>query len=155
MQPLIDSMKVVHATTFAFYLKLHFFHWNVTGPNFPQYHDFFGNLYEEVFGAVDTNAEQIRAIEGYAPGSFQRLMELSTIQDQVEVISASEMFRIALEDNNKVMETLKAAYKLSEAFNELGLANYLQDRIDIHKKHGWMIRSTNGMISLPVVDSSI
>jgi starvation-inducible DNA-binding protein len=150
MEQLIESMKVVHATNFAFYLKMHFFHWNVTGPNFPQYHDFFGNLYEEVHGAVDEIAEHIRAIEGYAPGSFQRFMDLSTIQDQVEVVSAQEMFNIALSDNNKLIEVLKAAYKLADAFNELGLANFLQDRMDIHKKHGWMLRSTTPVASLGV-----
>jgi starvation-inducible DNA-binding protein len=150
MEQLIESMKVVHATNFAFYLKMHFFHWNVTGPNFPQYHEFFGDLYEEVHGAVDDIAEHIRAIEGFAPGSFQRFMDLSTIQDQVEVVSAQEMFNIALSDNNKVIEVLKAAYKLADAFNELGLANFLQDRMDIHKKHGWMLRSTTPVASLGV-----
>jgi starvation-inducible DNA-binding protein len=129
---------------------MHFFHWNVTGPNFPQYHEFFGDLYEEVHGAVDDIAEHIRAIEGFAPGSFQRFMDLSTIQDQVEVVSAQEMFNIALSDNNKVIEVLKAAYKLADAFNELGLANFLQDRMDIHKKHGWMLRSTTPVASLGV-----
>ena len=150
MEQLIESMKVLHATNFAFYLKMHFFHWNVTGPKFPQYHEFFGDLYEEVHGAVDDIAEHIRAIEGFAPGSFQRFMDLSTIQDQVEVVSAQEMFNIALSDNNKVIEVLKAAYKLADAFNELGLANFLQDRMDIHKKHGWMLRSTTPVASLGV-----
>ena len=74
---LIDSMKVLHATNFAFYLKMHFFHWNVTGPFFPQYHEFFGDLYAEIHGAVDDIAEHIRSIEGYAPGSLQRFKELS------------------------------------------------------------------------------
>lgn len=156
MDQLIESMKVVHATNFAFYLKMHFFHWNVTGPNFPQYHEFFGDLYEELHGAVDDIAEHIRAIEGYAPGSFQRFMDLSRITDQVEVVSAPEMFTIALSDNNTMIETLKAAYKLADAFNELGLANYIQDRIDIHKKHGWMIRSTAplGLIAVGTSDMS-
>jgi starvation-inducible DNA-binding protein len=150
MEQLLDSMKVLHATNFAFYLKIHFFHWNVTGPNFPQYHEFFGDLYEEIHGAVDDIAEHIRAIEGYAPGSFQRFKELSLVQDQVEVISAPEMFSQALVDNNVVIAALKNAYKLADAFGEVGLANYLQDRIDIHKKHGWMIRSTIGM-AVPAV----
>ena len=150
MEQLLDSMKVLHATNFAFYLKLHFFHWNVTGPNFPQYHDFFGDLYEEIHGAVDDIAEHIRAIEGYAPGSLQRFKELSLVQDQIEVTSASEMLSQALVDNNVVITALKNAFKLADAFGEVGLANYLQDRIDIHKKHGWMIRSTGGL-NVPAV----
>lgn len=153
MQQLLDSMKVLHATNFGFYLKMHFFHWNVTGPNFPQYHEFFGDLYEEIHGAVDDIAEHIRAIEGYAPGSLQRFKELSLVQDQVEVISAQEMFNQALTDNNIVISALKNAYKLADAFGEVGLANYLQDRIDIHKKHGWMIRATTGIITPSVAVS--
>jgi starvation-inducible DNA-binding protein len=153
MEQLLDSMKVLHATNFAFYLKIHFFHWNVTGPNFPQYHEFFGDLYEDIHNAADDIAEHIRAIEGYAPGSFQRFKELSLVQDQVEVISAPEMFVQALADNNVVLTALKNAYKLADAFGEYGLANYLQDRMDIHKKHGWMIRST-GMLGIPVATIS-
>jgi len=62
MDELIDQMKVVLADTFAMYLKAHMFHWNVTGPNFPQLHEFFGDLYEELHGAVDPIAEQIRTL---------------------------------------------------------------------------------------------
>ena len=153
---LIDSMKVLHATNFAFYLKMHFFHWNVTGPNFPQYHEFFGNLYEDIHNAADDIAEHIRAIEGYAPGSFQRFKELSLVQDQIEVIPAHEMIMQALADNNIMIQTLKNTYKLADAFGEIGLANYLQDRTDIHKKHGWMIRSTGmiGIVTMPSAPST-
>jgi starvation-inducible DNA-binding protein len=144
---LIDSMKVLHATNFSFYLKMHFFHWNVTGPFFPQYHEFFGDLYAEIHGAVDDIAEHIRAIEGYAPGSLQRFKELSLVQDQLEVISAHEMFAQASRDNNIVITALKNSYRIANDHDELGLSNYLQDRIDAHKKHGWMIRST-GMLGI-------
>ena len=75
-----DSLKVALADTFAFYLKAHYFHWNVTGADFPQYHDFLGNLYQEVYGAVDPIAELIRTTGDYAPGSFSRYAELSNIQ---------------------------------------------------------------------------
>ena len=135
-------MRILLATNFAFYLKLHFFHWNVTGPNFPQYHEFFGDLYEEVFAANDSIAEQIRAIKGFAPGSFSRYSELSTIKDQIDVVPANQMLDMALSDNDKVIDALTQAFRVAEANSEVGLANFLQDRIDIHKKHGWMIRST-------------
>jgi starvation-inducible DNA-binding protein len=146
MEQLLEAMKVLHATNFAFYLKMHFFHWNVTGPNFPQYHEFFGDLYEEVHGAVDDIAEHIRAIEGYAPGSLSRFSALSLVSDQIEVIPAADMFRIALADNNVVLMAIKAAYDAAEAAGEIGLSNFLQDRTDIHKKHGWMLRSTANLM---------
>jgi starvation-inducible DNA-binding protein len=142
METLLERMRILLATNFAFYLKLHFFHWNVTGPNFPQYHEFFGDLYEEVFAANDSIAEQIRAIKGFAPGSFSRYSELSTIKDQIDVVPANQMLDMALSDNDKVIDALTQAFRVAEANSEVGLANFLQDRIDIHKKHGWMIRST-------------
>ena len=142
MEQLLEKMKVLLATQFAFYLKLHFFHWNVTGPNFPQYHEFFGDLYNEVWSSVDDVAEHIRSIQGYAPGSLERYMELSRIKGQVDVVSAPEMFSIALADNFEMITLLGEAYRAAEDAGEVGLANFLQDRMDIHKKHGWMLRST-------------
>jgi len=142
MEQLIEKMKVLLATQFAFYLKVHSFHWNVTGPNFPQYHDFFGDLYGELHGSIDDIAEHIRAIQGFAPGALSRMQSLSKVSDQIEVPNSSEMFRIALADNNTVLAALTDAFREAESVGEVGLANYLQDRIDIHKKHGWMLRAT-------------
>lgn len=143
MEQLIEKMKVLHASNFAFYLKLHYFHWNVEGPFFPQFHELFGDLYEEVFGAVDTIAEQIRAIQGYAPGSFERFQDLTRIGGQTDVPTAMEMVNIALADNYEMITVLTEAFKSAEEAGEVGLANFLQDRIDIHKKHGWMLRATS------------
>ena len=142
MEELMDAMKRYHATNFSFYLKLHFFHWNVEGMFFSQLHDFFGDLYNEVWSAQDDIAERIRTIKGYAPGSLQRMKDLSMIDDQIDVPAAQQMIVIAMEDNEKVIQTLTEAYKFAEAANELGLANFLQDRLDIHKKHEWMLRAT-------------
>ena len=143
METLIEKMKVVLGTSFAFYLKAHGFHWNVEGPNFKEYHGLFGDIYEEVWGAVDDIAEHIRAIDGYAPGAIGRLYQLSTVSDQPNIPAARAMVVELLSDNGKVIETLTEAYKEAETANEVGLANFLQDRIDIHKKHGWMLRATS------------
>ena len=144
MEQLLDKMKILLATNFAFYLKLHFFHWNVTGPNFPQYHKFFQKLYEELWEASDDIAEHIRALKGFAPGSFNRFNDMSLIKDQIDVVPAEQMISIALYDNDKVLQVLTDAYKLAEQNAELGLSNFLQDRIDKHKKIGWILRSTLG-----------
>jgi starvation-inducible DNA-binding protein len=140
-EQLIEKMKVVLADSFAFYLKAHQYHWNVEGPDFPQYHDFLGNLYEEVHGAVDNIAEEIRALGEYAPGSFSRYTELSSIADSRNAPSAIEMITTLQGDNQIVLNTLMETYKLAEQYNEIGLSNFLQDRYDAHKKHAWMIRS--------------
>lgn len=143
MEELVEKMKVVLADSYAFVIKASNYHWNVEGPNFPQYHELFGNLYEEVDGSIDSTAEHIRALDAYAPGSFSRFKELATIEDELNVPEAREMIVRLLGDNTKIINTLTEAFKAAEAANEVGLSNYLQDRIDIHKKHGWMLRATS------------
>jgi starvation-inducible DNA-binding protein len=141
METLIEMMRKVLADAYAFQLKAHNYHWNVEGPNFPQYHDFFGKLYEEVFGAVDQIAEEIRSLDAYAPGSFTRFLELTDIEDELSIPTGVEMARRLLADNQKILNTLNMAFKLADEFDQQGLADFIAGRIDTHKKHGWMLRS--------------
>ena len=76
---LISQMKVILATSFSFYLKAHNYHWNVTGPNFTQYHEFFGDIYTDVWESLDTTAEEIRKLGSFVPGSLTRYLEISRI----------------------------------------------------------------------------
>lgn len=138
---LIDAMKVALADTFAFYLKAHNFHWNVTGPNFAQYHEFLGHLWQEVFTGVDLIAEGIRTLDAFSPGSFSRFKELSTIEDETKVPEALAMLSKLSDDNEKVIASLHKAYMLAEKDMKHGISNFLQDRITAHEKHGWMLRS--------------
>lgn len=142
MEELVEKMKVVLASSFAFALKAQNFHWNVEGPNFLQYHDLFAKIYEEVFDAVDTIAEEIRTLNAYAPGSFTRYQQLSIVQDETSIPAAMAMIAKLNEDNAKVISALTEAFLAAEAAKVVGLANFLQDRIDIHSKHGWMLRAT-------------
>lgn len=147
MEELHNALKIVLADTFTMYFKTHSFHWNVIGPNFNDYHAFFGTLYTELHGAVDLIAEQIRAVNSFAPASLNRLDELTRIEEADTIPAADRMFQILINDNNIVLDSLKQAFDLAEKNEELGLANFLQDRMDIHKKHGWMLRATAGMKS--------
>ena len=147
MEELHNSLKIVLADTFTMYFRTHSYHWNVIGPNFSEYHAFFGSLYEELFGAVDLIAEQIRAVNSFAPSSLSRLKELTRIEEADTIPTAERMFQVLINDNNIVLDSLKQAFDLAEKNEELGLANFLQDRMDIHKKHGWMLRATAGMKS--------
>ena len=142
MDELSELLKKSLATTFAFYLKAHNFHWNVEGPFFSQYHSFFETLYTDAFEATDGLAEHIRALNVYAPGSFKRFGELSSIQDELTVPNAAGMLNRLYDDNNAVIATLVPAMKAAEAVGQMGISNYLQDRIDIHNKHAWMLRAT-------------
>ena len=147
MEELHNALKIVLADTFTMYFKTHSFHWNVIGPNFNDYHAFFGTLYTELHDAVDLIAEQIRATNSFAPASLNRLDELSRIEEADTIPAADRMFQILINDNNIVLDSLKQAYDLADKNEELGLANFLQDRMDIHKKHGWMLRATAGIKS--------
>jgi starvation-inducible DNA-binding protein len=138
---LIDELKKVHADAFTFYLKTHFYHWNVEGPNFPQYHDFLQNLYQEVFASVDSIAELIRTLDSYTPGTLTRLKELTSIEETDDVPDAKTMMSRLLQENNILRASLLTAYRTAESTGEVGISNFLQDRIQAHEKHAWMLRS--------------
>lgn len=138
---LADDMKVALAETFAFYLKTHNYHWNVEGPNFSEYHAFLNGLYDEVWLAVDAIAEHIRTLDVYVPGSFSRYKELSSIEDETKIPNGITMMSRLEADNKKVIASLTTAQKAAEEAGKVGIANFFQDRIDIHEKWGWQLRS--------------
>lgn len=138
---LIGEMKRLLANTFALYLKAHYYHWNVTGPNFAQYHDFFGDLYAELHGSIDTTAEEIRKLGAFAPGSFGRYSDLSDIQDEVMVPESAIMFTRLARDNDIVLQNLYNARKTADEIDAAGTLDYLEARIGIHEKHAWMLKS--------------
>lgn len=141
MEELIQQMKVYLADNVAFGMKAQQFHWNVEGDDFPQYHTFLGNLYEEVDGVIDQIGEFIRTLDAYAPLSLRRLLELTNLEDTDVAPGAMVMMRNLFSDNEKVMSSIMEAFRLAERYNEVGLSNFLQDRMAAHKKHQWMLRS--------------
>lgn len=139
---LADALKTLLATSYAFVIKAQNFHWNVEGPDFPQYHEFLGNLYEEVYdNAIDQTAELIRQLDSYTPGSITRFAELSQIPDQTKIPRAELMIAELAADNQKILEMWKSAFPIAEQENEQGIADFIAGRIDAHGKHGWMLRS--------------
>jgi starvation-inducible DNA-binding protein len=136
------SMKAILADAFHMYFKAHTFHWNVEGANFPEYHKFFGDIYEQLFDTIDPIAEEIRALGEYAPKSLDELKASTSISTESADTPAA-MFSALLADNNKIISGLTSGYKIAEAAGEIGLSNFLQDKIDAHKKLGWMIKSTS------------
>jgi starvation-inducible DNA-binding protein len=142
MDELVQAMKKSLADTFAFYLKAQGFHWNVEGPNFPQYHALFDTIYNEVYGSIDRFAEEIRAMDAYAPASFARFSELTSLQDEIQILNAQGMLAKLLADNDVVLASLEQAYELAEVAHNHGLSNFLAERQDAHKKHAWQLRAT-------------
>ena len=143
MDELKQILKVAHATSFAFYMKAHNFHFNVEGPLFPQLHDIlFRGIYEEVYDSIDKFGEEIRALGSYTPMSLSRLAELSMIDEPQIPMPAMDMVQALGQDNQTIVEILKKAFEIAEASNEQGLADFIAGRLDAHKKHAWMLRAT-------------
>jgi len=142
MDELAAALKIALANTFVMYFRAHSYHWNVEGPNFNDYHGYFGGLYDEVYGAVDPIAEHIRAIDKYAPISIADLYDAKTIsEDGTLITSTQQMFANLVSSNNEVIASLNKAQELAVYAKQQGLANFLQDRLDVHAKHGWQLRS--------------
>lgn len=136
------ALKVAFASEFAFYLKAHFFHWNVEGPNFPQYHKLFGDIYDEVYSSIDDFAENIRKVGAYTPGSFESFSMLTKINDETSIPDAETMLMELLQDSEKMSGIFKIAFDISEQYKKYGLSDFLAGRQDAHDKHSWMLRST-------------
>jgi starvation-inducible DNA-binding protein len=142
MEKLIESMKRTFSVHFQYYVKAHGYHVNVVGPNFTQYHELFGEIYEHAQGEIDKIAEQIRAIEAIVPFSMARITELGDIKDSKERPKAEQMVKDLLADSQTLENHYMESYDMAEELNVAGLCNYLGELIDVHKKYQWMLRST-------------
>ena len=144
MDELVTSMKIVLANTFAMYFKAHGHHWNVEGKDFSQLHDFFSNLYQELFAAADTIAEEIRALDDYAPYNMTELASTTTVKESnIYGVDVSGMLTDLIDANVSVTEALNSAHKLADAEGNRGLVNLLEERLDVHAKHAWMLTATS------------
>ena len=139
---LADLLKTYLASTFAYYLKSHMFHWNVEGPDFPQYHELIGKIYQDVHDSVDNFAEEIRALDAYAPGSYTRFSELSLVEEDNTLVPANIMISRLLNDTYIVVEHLTAVYELCENNKKYGLSDFIAGRIDTLNKFAWQLKAT-------------
>ena len=134
--------KQAFADSYLFYLQAHYYHWNVEGRHFSQDHELFGKVYEEVYGELDKFAEEIRTLGTYAPGVFDRFMDLSQIQQEARVVEAEEMYSKLIDSNTKVIQILTELFEMLEDNKLYGFADFVGERIDAHNKHQWMLKST-------------
>jgi starvation-inducible DNA-binding protein len=142
MEKLQNATKIAFASEFSFYLKAHNYHWNVTGPMFPQLHDLFGKIYEEVYGSIDDFAENIRKLGTFVPASYVKFSMLSRIEDETQVPDAKDMIETLLQDSDRMVKLLKICFDLATQAGEEGLSDFMAQRMDAHRKHSWMLRST-------------
>lgn len=142
MEQLTAALHIALANTFVMYFKAHSYHWNVEGSDFTQYHDFLGDLYEDLHGAVDPTAERIRVIAQYAPHSLTDLLSSSTIEeDSDKPRTAREMFTNLLDANDKVTDSLNKVFELATSAKKQGIADFAAGRLDVHDKHAWFLKS--------------
>jgi starvation-inducible DNA-binding protein len=138
---LADNLKILLASTETFSLKSRNFHWNIEGSNFPQYHEFYDDLYNESYGTVDRIAEYIRVLDSYAPASLTRYAELSIIQDQTKIPRAELMFMETQQDIEKMVELVIGMFDIATQERQQGIANYMAELQDFYGKKAWMVRS--------------
>jgi len=143
MTDLIENMKVLLANVFAFRIKAQYYHWNIEGADFLQYHSYLGEVYQEADSSVDDIAEHIRALGAYAPGGFRRYAELTTIVEDITIQPAAVMFQRLADDNKKVHDTLTKCVNLADKERQRGVINFLEGLIDANEKTQWKLNSLN------------
>lgn len=130
------------ADTYTLYLTTHNFHWNVTGPMFNTLHAMFMEQYTELWNAVDPIAERIRALGHVAPGSYARFSDLATVKDApTQPPKALDMVRILMLGHETVARTAREIFPLANRADDQPTADLLTQRLDIHEKTAWMLRS--------------
>jgi starvation-inducible DNA-binding protein len=142
MNELVAALRVAQANTFIMYFKLHSYHWNIEGIEFSQYHEFFGDIYDDVYSAVDPLSENLRKLDVAAPKSLMEMYDYKTITEDSDVPDLDGMLANALSANNEVIASLNKVFALATTQNKQGLCNFIADRLDTHEKHGWQLRAS-------------
>ncbi|HWK75065.1 MAG TPA: Dps family protein [Povalibacter sp.] len=136
-----NGLSRLLADSYTLYLKTHQFHWNVTGPMFQTLHLMFETQYNELALAVDSIAERIRALGFPAPGSYAEFGKLSSIKETVGVPKAEEMIRLLVDGQEAVVRTARSVFPIAEKAGDEATADLLTQRIQLHEKTAWMLRS--------------
>ena len=136
-----EGLSRLLADSYTLYLKTHFFHWNVTGPMFQTLHLMFEAQYNELALAVDQVAERIRALGHVAPGSYADYARLTSISESQGVPKAQDMIRELVQGHETVCRTARSLFPLADAASDEPTADLLTQRLQVHEKTAWMLRS--------------
>lgn len=140
-QQIAEGLAKLLADSYTLYLKTHNYHWNVTGPMFNTLHLMFEQQYTELATAVDEIAERIRALGEPAPGSYKAYAKLTSIEEEESVPSAEEMIKQLVRGQEAVARTARSVFPAAEAANDEPTADLLTQRMQVHEKNAWMLRS--------------
>jgi starvation-inducible DNA-binding protein len=139
-----DQLARVTADTYTLYLKTHNYHWNVTGPMFNTLHLMFEEQYNELWMAVDLLAERIRSLGEFAPGSYREFAQLTSIDEADGIPTAEAMLADLVAGHEAVARTARAALAVADGANDQPTVDLLTQRLQIHEKTAWMLRSMLG-----------
>jgi starvation-inducible DNA-binding protein len=135
------GLSHVLADTYTLYLKTHNYHWNVTGPMFQTLHLMFMTQYTELWNALDLIAERIRALGHFAPGTYKAFARLSSIAEEEKVPKATDMIKNLVKGHEQVATTARQLFAAVDKANDQPTADLLTQRLEIHEKTAWMLRS--------------
>lgn len=136
-----EGLSHLLADSYSLYLKTHYFHWNVTGPMFNSLHLMFETQYNELALAVDAIAERIRSLDFYAPGTYREFAKLTSIPESESVPKAQDMIKELVAGHEAVCRTARSVFPAAEKASDEATADLLTQRLQIHEKTAWMLRS--------------
>jgi starvation-inducible DNA-binding protein len=138
---IVRGLSKLLADTYVVYLKTHSFHWNVEGPMFQTLHQMFMEQYTETWNAIDLIAERIRSLGEYAPGTYKEYSRVASIRETEGVPKAEEMVRLLIEGQEAIVRTAREVLPLADEANDEPTLDLLTQRMQVHEKNAWMLRS--------------
>lgn len=139
---LIKALEKVLADSYALFLKTQNYHWNIEGKNFRELHSMFEDQYKDLFEAIDEAAELIRGLGCKAIGTFSEFSELTSIKDGDKNLTSEEMLKDLCHDQDLIESTLRVALKEAQAVEDEAVCSFLSDRLSVHRKTKWMLKSS-------------
>lgn len=139
---IVTGLNKLLADTYTLYLKTHNFHWNVTGPHFSPLHLMFEGQYTELALAVDAIAERIRTLGFPAPGSYAAFAKLTTIREETGVPAANDMVAALAADQETIVRSIQTLWPAVDDAGDQGTLDLLTQRLSIHEKTAWMLKSS-------------
>ena len=139
---LTDDLKTFLADSVTMYFVAHEYHWNVEGQDFSQYHALFADIYEDVYSSIDIIAEDLRKLDEYAPFTLSKFIDLRTVESVEVAPNPKAMAKALLKVNEGVLVTIGKAFASATKANEQGIANFLAERENMHKKWHWQLTAS-------------
>jgi starvation-inducible DNA-binding protein len=142
MSALTDDLRTLMADVVTMYFVAHGYHWNVEGQDFSQYHALFAEIYEDVYSSLDPIAEDLRKLDEYAPFTLSKFIDLRTVESVEVKPEPKAMAKALLKVNDGVIKSLNKAFESAVKADEQGIANFLSERDDMHKKWRWQLTAS-------------